>query len=396
MANLPLIPQTINQYPPIAENMWPGMPVQEIKLGRRTASACVANTPFIQEEWTGQITYGVDNDTFGMFIQGALYIASALTDSEVSAQNWIAANGQLLVNAGVLASLPSTDGLGLITLVFVDGLFPTITAYQPDATTVTLTQTVVGDGPDLYLTWGMGVIKDPVRSLPTVDMLVRRPRTAQEVLDYFPQGGVVKWFPKDTDDSRVAQGYPSAVDIAPDQFFLIYKRYSEENPFIHFSLEGTPAPAVEGQPAYLVFSQTHPDWGKFRADSGGTSQIIELTFANAAAGTVAGNFDGLFDISFADTGVDADNAAQWAALANGNVQYSALATYTAVGAVVTAAFKDTFTHVFTDNSAGGATITDAETQAAVAAIAAPTGLKFLQASVAARPGISRAALNMNP
>lgn len=395
MANLPLIPQTLNQYPPIAENMWPGMPVQEDNVRGRSASALVAKTPFVKEQWDVQVTFGAGGDTFGIVIQGAYYLAEALTDDEISAQAWITANGQLLVNANILSTLPVTDGAGLITLLFVDGLFPTVSGYSPDATTVTANQIVVGDGPDIYLTWGMGVIKDPLRRHPNVDLIVRRPKTEAEVLNYFKMGGVVKWGPMDTDDSRTAQGYPSAVDIAPDAFFRVYQVNSYENPYVHFATMGNPAPALEGQDAYLVFDQTHHDWGKFRADNGGAVQIVELTFSGAGAGTVAGNFDGLFDISFADTGVDADNAAQWAALANGNVQYSSIATYEAVGDVVTVTFKDTSAHVFTDTSVGGPAITDATTQTAVAAIAAPTGLKFLLASVAARPGIVRAALNMN-
>lgn len=395
MANLPLIPQTLDQYPPIAENMWPGMPVQEDIVRGRSKSATVAKTPFIKEQWDVQIGYGVDGDDFFIVIQGAYYFAEALTDDETSAQNWIAANGQLLVNAKILATLPVTDGAGLITLTFVDGLFPTVSGYGPDATTVTANQTIMGDGPDIYLTWGMGVIKDPLRRDPNIELVVRRPKTAEEVTKYFKMGGVVKWGPMDTDDSRVAQGFPSAVDIAPDSFFRVYQVNSYENPYVHYATVGTPDPATEGQDAYLVYDQTHPDWGKFRADNGGQNQVVALTFSGAGAGTVAGNFDGLFDISFADTGTDADNAAQWAALANGNVQYSSIATYEAVGAVVTVTFKDTSTHIFTDNSSGGPAITALTTQMAMSAIAEFTGLKFLLASVAARPGIVRAALDMN-
>lgn len=398
MPNLPLIPQTLNQYSSVSENMWPGMPVQEDIVRRRTMPATVANTPFIKEIWSGQVTYGADGDQFGFNINGALYVATAQTDDETSAQAWITANGTTLVNAKILASLPTSNGLGLLTLTFVDGLFPTVSSYEPDGTTLTLFQNQIGDGPDLYLTWGMGVIKDPERKSPNIKLIVRRPRTAEEVTKYFKQGGVVKWGPTDTDDSRVARGWPSAVDIAPDEMFEVYMIQSFENPFVHYSISSPPAltPAVAGEDAYLVFDPKSPDWGKFRSNSGGQSQIMGLTFAGTSGGaTVAGNLDGLPTLSFPDTGTNAGNAAAFAAAANGNVQYSAIATYEPAGANVVLTFKDNTTHVFTDESSGGPTITSVVIQNAIPAIAALTGLKFLESSVQPRPGISMAALNMS-
>jgi len=244
----------------------------------------------------------------------------------------------------------------------------------------------------------MGFIEDPVRKYPNIKLIVRRPKTAAEVRDYFKQGGVVKWGPNDTDEGRVSRGWPSALDIAPDEMFEVYMIQSFENPFVHFATTGTPSPtpAVIGKDAYLVFDQTNLDWGKFRMDNGGRGQIMTLTFGGTtAAATVSGHFDGFGDISFIDTGTNAGNATKWAALANGNVQHSGIGTFTVVGAVVTFTAKDTSVHTFTNTSNGGPTIVSLTTQTAIPAIAEITGLKFLEASVEARPGISRAALNMS-
>lgn len=396
MPNLPLIPQTLNQYTPYAENMWPGMPVQEDIVRRRTMPATVANTPFIKEQWSAQVGYISDGDQFGININGALYVAAALTNDETSAQNWITANGTTLVNAKVLASLPTSNGTGLLTLIFVDGLTPSVSEYEPDGTTLTLTKTISGDGPDLYLTWGMGVIKDPVRKDPNIKLIVRRPKTAEEVTKYFKQAGVVKWGPNDTDDGRVSRGWSSTLDIAPDEMFEVYMIQSFENPFVHFVTSGIPMGSVIGEDAYLVFDPTSPDWGKFRADSGGVSQISALSFAGTTGGaTVSGHFDALPDLAFPDTGTNAGNAAAFAAAANGNAQYNALATFAPGGVNVVVNFKDNAEHLFTDTSTGGPTISDVVLQVATPAVAALTGLKFLEDPVQARPGIVRAALNMS-
>lgn len=396
MANLPLIPQTLDQYLSISENMWPGMPAVEDIRTKRKGQAIVANSPFTKEQWSVEVVFGVDGDPWGININGAFYLSVFQTDAEISAQNWITTNGQNLVNSKILASLPISDGLGVLSLAFVDGLNPSLTPYAPDSGAVNLVEDVPGTGPDLYITWGMGVIKDPDRKAPNFPLVVRRAKTALEVTNYFKQGGVVCWAPHDTDDARVAAGWPSAVDIPPDMPFHVYQIYSGEHPYIHYAIDGDPPLADEGDEAFLVFDENNADWGKFRGDSGGTSQVDTLTFDNSTvAATVAGSYDGLPDISFVDTGTDVGNAAAFAAAANGNVQYSALATFVAVGVDVTVTFKNFVSHLFTDNSTGGPTITAVVTQLSIPAIAEATGLKFLKAPVAARPGIMMAALNMS-
>lgn len=118
--------------------------------------------------------------------------------------------------------------------------------------------------------------------------------------------------------------------------------------------------------------------GDFRADSGAVSQVTELTFSGGGGGgTATGDFDGLPPISVADDTDDATNAANWAAAFNANAQYAALGSASAALAVVTVTFSDDAAHAFTDQSAGGPAIADADTQAAVAAVAKKIpGAKF--------------------
>ena len=396
MGSLKLTPQTLSQYPSISENMWPGMPIRADIVRRRLSSATLGNTPFTNEIWEVQIGYNADGDNFGITINGATYVAVASVDSETSAQIWITVHGQSLVDGEILESVPTTDGSGLIFLTFADGLSPTVVGYAPDGTTVSVTLTRPGDGPDLFVTWGMGVIASPERVDPNVDIIARRPKTAEEVTKYFSRGGVVNWAPRSTEAERLSLGFSSDVDIALTDTFLLYRKNSFENPFVHYATSATAAVAQPGDPAFLVFDQKSPDWGKFRSDNGGTSQVIELTFAGAnGAGLASGNFDGLFDIAINDTASDADNALAWMNAAEGNAVYAILAEYTNAGVLVRVFFNDTETHVFTDTSVNGITITAVTTQAAVAAIAADTGLLFAEGSVAARAGIQRAGLDMN-
>lgn len=396
MGSLKLTPQTLSQYPSISENMWPGMPVRVDIVRRRLSTAAIGDTPFTKEVWSAQITYGIDGDHFGVTIDGATYVAQALTDDETSAQVWIALHGQNLVDSKILGVLPTTDGAGLILLTFADGVLPTVTGFSPEGTVVTIELVRVGDGPDLLVTWGMGVIADPDRLDPNVNILARRPKSAEEVTKYFTRGGVIKWAPRSTEAERVSLGSNSDVDISPSDTFLLYRVNSFENPFVHYATSATAPVALPGDPAFLVFDKKSPDWGKFRSDNGGTSQVMELTFAGAnGAGIVSGHFDGLFNIALNDTATDAGNALAWSDAAKGNAVYAAFAEYTQAGVLVRVVFNDTKPHTFTDTSVNGITITSVTTVAAVPAIAGDTGLKFLEGSVSARPGIQRAALDMN-
>lgn len=118
-------------------------------------------------------------------------------------------------------------------------------------------------------------------------------------------------------------------------------------------------------PVYRVFSG--PDAGKWSNTSGATNEIQTLTFTGAAAGTVAGDFDGLPAISFPDTGVDDDNATTFAAALQGNAAYANFTIIDVTANVITIESSDGLAHTFTDASAGGATIATAVTQIPVAA-----------------------------
>jgi hypothetical protein len=135
---------------------------------------------------------------------------------------------------------------------------------------------------------------------------------------------------------------------------------------------------AQGDPVYLDFSTANG--GKFGNASGAVSQVMELTFAGGGGGgTAAGSFDGLPTITVADDTDDATNAAAWADAFNANAQYAAIATASANAAVVTVTSEDAI--VFTDASAGGPSITDAVTTAAVAPVAQLIpGARFLLSS----------------
>lgn len=128
----------------------------------------------------------------------------------------------------------------------------------------------------------------------------------------------------------------------------------------------------QGDPVFMVM--TGPDAGKFRKDSGATSQASTITFTGGGGGGQADfDVDGLPAIVVADQGSDAANAAAVRDAWNARADLAALATASIdAGAptVLALAFKDDLAHAFNDASVT-VTLTFATPTSAVAATAKP-------------------------
>lgn len=388
MAQLPLVPQTPDQYQPVAEPCRPGMPYRD-DYRERSASYTNGNPATVLTVVTAQVVFNGTDEVGLSFAGYGIYPVTCDTDAETTALAWIAAWDVTLQALGVLRAATTTDGAGELTLTLGPGILDAPTAYSPATADVTpIAITTAGSGPDLGLSPGYGVVRSGRD--PMAGKLARRPLTAAECRTIF--AGAIQWRGRETAEALVARGFASTVDIAPDSDFRVEVPGSFRDIYVAFRTFGTPSDAVEDGDVFLVFDRTHPDHGRFAADSGGTGEVLRLTLTTTGLDTIGFDFDASDLASTISAGpvtsVD-DSTDQAALVAAFNAAVAANAEYagryTAVADGVadilithspTLAEDFAATGAVTDTSTVGNSVADAIETVAVAAIAERVGLTW--------------------
>lgn len=307
--------------------------------------------------YVGTVTIANYNggDTVGITVNGGIVAVIATTDAPTTAALLDAAINTAPFLSGVLTS---TVVGAVLTLAGAVGVAVEVVEYSPDTTTSAVTgETAAVLQPMICL--GMGVKKVPPSQ--GWGMSCDKPSALSDRL----MGVVIRTNGSlNSPTMRLASGYNPDY-LMPAQVYTALLGPVDTDVMVEFVGD---AP-TESDDVYWVC--TGANAGKWRKDSGGTSEVVTLTLTTTTADTVGFSYDGLPSLSITSAGgVEIDDAAALYALWVGNASYAALGTIVDnLDGTLTITFADTTTHTFADASTGTSSIAEAVDTIAVAATA---------------------------
>lgn len=296
-------------------------------------------------------------DLSGLYIDGALYeiTSTASTAGDVAAMkarlDAAVLSGSLPAGTTVVAADPT------ITITFGDFGPHTVTAFSPATADWTPIATTTEGSTANNSVPGMWKVYDSSGGDPSVTRVKDADASGLRLAGLVHEDDR---FPRHTDpDASSGLTDPEAI---PSKRMMKLWRCG-----IPLALLVTGAAPVVGEPVYRVF--TGPDTGKTTTGTGAVNEQQELTFTNGGAGTVAGQFDALPVLTFADQGSDNANAAQFAIELQNSASYSEYTVVSVVANVVTVETPGGVSHTFTDSSSNPPNIAAVVTQQPTAATA---------------------------
>lgn len=220
----------------------------------------------VAQQNTVQFNYNGTDDV-GIYIDsiGPLFVASNTSDDQTG-DDWITAYGQALVNNGTLASLPTNNGSGLVTLVFADYDAHVITEYSPATADVDIATTVAAAKSE-EIVFGMGIKRSSslLDAMTEISQPIALPSAGTDVL-----AGVVAYTASDNYPNGLASQVGAAQDaLIPGKAYQIIRKGRVIVPWV-----GT-LPS-KGDAVYWINNPAaSADLAKFRADAnGGEADLV--------------------------------------------------------------------------------------------------------------------------